>query len=199
MTIAIIGAGKIGTAIARALARANIPATLASRRGKPELYDLARSIGPSITAGTMEEAARADIVFVAVNWSQLPQALADLPAWDGRIVIDTNNPIEAPLFKPAELHGRTSSEVFADLVPGARVVKAFNHLRPQLISQEPDSEGGRTVLFYAGDDVAAKAQVAQLIEQLGFFGLDLGPLATGGRLTQFPGGSLPTHHFVRLG
>lgn len=148
-TIGIIGAGAIGTAFARALARAGIH--------------------------------------------------AGLPDWGGRIVIDANNPIEAPLFKAAELHGRTSSEVFAGLVPGARVVKAFNHLPPQLLAADPHTHGGRRVLFHAGDDAAAKREVAALMERLGFFGVDLGGLAEGGRLTQFPGGPLPTHEFVRVG
>ena len=143
--------------------------------------------------------ASADIVLVAVNWSKLPAALDGLPAWNGRIVIDANNSIEAPLFRPAELQGRMSSEVFADLVPGARLVKAFNHLSPPLISGDPTREGGRRVLFYSGDDVAAKSEVAALIDRLGFFGLDLGPLAVGARLAQFPGGPLPTHNLIKLG
>jgi len=199
MTIGIIGAGAIGTAFARALARAHIPATLANSRGPRSLDSVVREIGPSITAGTREEAASADIVFVAVNWSKLPAALAGLPDWAGRIVIDANNPIEAPRFVPAELHGRTSSEVFADLVPGARVVKAFNHLAAQWLASDPGSEGGRRVLFHAGDDAAAKGEVGALIEKLGFFGVDLGSLAAGGRLTQFPGGPLPTLRLVRFG
>jgi predicted dinucleotide-binding enzyme len=199
MSIGIIGAGQIGSAFARALARHNIPAVLSNSRGPQSLEALVREIGPSIKAGTRAEAANADIVLVAVNWSKLPTALAGLPDWGGRIVIDANNPIEAPLFKPAELHGRLSSEVVADLVPGARVVKAFNHLQAHLVSGDPAAEGGRRVLFYSGDDAAAKADVAALIERLGFFGLDLGPLAVGGRLAQFPGGALPTHNLVKFG
>jgi len=102
------------------------------------------------------------------------------------------------VFKPADLGGRVSSEVFATLVPGARVVKAFNHLRPLLISGDPTAEGGRRVLFYSGDDVRAKAEIGALIERLGFFGIDLGPVAAGGRLAQFPGGPLPVHNLVRF-
>ncbi|MNL46724.1 hypothetical protein D3C87_1694620 [compost metagenome] len=138
-------------------------------------------------------------MLVAVNWSKLPGALAGLPGWNGRIVIDANNPIEAPLFKPAALNGRLSSEVFADLVPGARVVKAFNHLLPQLLSGDPKAEGGSRVLFFSGDDDGAKAEVARLIDRLGFFGIDLGSLAIGGRLAQFPGGPLPALNLVKFG
>src|SRR6202008_3577952 len=117
MTIGIIGSGAIGTAFARTLSRAGIKATISNSRGPDSLKDLARELGPSIKAGTREEAARADIVFVAVNWTKLPTAMAGLPEWSGRIVIDANNPIEAPLFKPVDLKGRGSSEVVADLVP----------------------------------------------------------------------------------
>ena len=199
MTIGIIGAGQIGTALARALARAGTEATIANSRGPASLEDLTRELGPAITAGTREEAAGADMILVAVNWSKVPAALAGLPAWNGRIVIDANNPIEAPHFTLAELHGRASSEVFADLVPGARVVKAFNHLPPHLLAGDPRAEGGRRVLFYSGDDANAKAEVGALIERLGFFGIDLGSLAAGGRLVQFPGGPLPVHNLVRFG
>lgn len=198
-SIGIIGAGQIGRAIATALARQGIAATIANSRGPYSLAGLVRELGPAITAGTREEAASKDMVFVAVNWSRLPAALGGLQPLDGRIVVDANNPIEAPLFKPVDLGERSSSEIFADLVPGARVVKAFNHLQPQLVAGDPTSDGGRRVLFYSGDDAAAKGQVGALIDKLGFFGIDLGPLSIGSRLVQFPGGPLPALNLVKLG
>ncbi|WP_411881844.1 NADPH-dependent F420 reductase [Polaromonas sp. YR568] len=197
--IGIIGAGAIGSAIATMLARQGIPATLSNSRGPGSLKDKVRELGPAITAGTREEAAAKDIVFVAVNWGRLPAALAGLPGFGGRIVIDTNNPIEAPLFKPAELNGRLSSEVLADLVPGARVVKAFNHLPAALLAGDPAAEGGKRVLFFSGDDAQSKATVAALIARLGFSGIDLGALAVGARLAQFPGGPLPLLNLVHFG
>jgi 8-hydroxy-5-deazaflavin:NADPH oxidoreductase len=197
-TIGIIGAGNIGRAIARAFARKGIATTLSNSRGPESLTTAVADIGRLVTAGTREEAAAKDIVFVAVNWSKLPGALAGLPPFGGRIVVDANNPIEAPLFKPAELGGRASSEVFADLVPGARVVKAFNHLLSELLAADPTTDGGKRVLFYSGDDAGAKTAIGALIEQLGFFGIDLGSLAIGGRLTQFPGGPLPALNLVKF-
>jgi predicted dinucleotide-binding enzyme len=199
MTIGIIGSGAIGSAFARTLARAGVEATISNSRGPDSLNELVRELGPSIKAGTREEAARAEIVFIAVNWTRLPAALAGLPDWDGRIVIDANNPIEAPLFKPVDLKGRVSSEVVADLVPGARVVKAFNHLRAEILAGNPKAQGGRRVLFYSGNDSAAKAEVAALIERIGFVGIDLGSLAVGGKLAQFPGGPLPNQNLVKMG
>lgn len=72
---------------------------------------------------------------------------------NGRIVIDANNPIKAPLFKPADLGARVSSQVFADLAPGARVVKAFNHLRSELIATDPLSDGSRVRAVLEGYSV----------------------------------------------
>jgi F420-dependent NADP oxidoreductase-like protein len=119
-----------------------IEATISNSRGPDSLEALDRELVPSIRAGRREEAALADIVLVAVNWTKLPAALAGLPHWNGRIVIDANHATEPALFKPFDLKGRLSSEVFADLVPGARVVKAFirqttNHARSLLNSGEP--------------------------------------------------------------
>jgi len=197
-TIGIIGAGAIGSAFATALANKGIPAVIANSRGPASLQDLVNKLGPGIRAGTREEAAAQDMVLVAVNWSKLPAALAGLDL-AGRIVIDANNPIEAPLFKPVELHGRASSEVFAELVPGAQVVKAFNHLLAHLVASDPAAEGGRRVLFFSGDHPGAKAEVGALIERLGFSGIDLGPLSLGARLVQFPGGPLPALNLVKFG
>ena len=199
MTIGIIGAGNIGLAVAKTLSRAGIAATIANSRGPDSLKVSVAALGPTIKAGTREQAASADIVLIAVNWSKLPAAVAGLPAWGGRIVVDANNPIEAPLFKPVDLHGRISSQVVADLVNGARLVKAFNHLRADILASDPGADGGRRVLFYSGDDSAAKAEVGALIDRLGFAGIDLGPLALGGKLAQFPGGPLPNQNLVRIG
>ncbi|MGH8807206.1 MAG: NADP oxidoreductase, partial [Noviherbaspirillum sp.] len=80
-----------------------------------------------------------------------------------------------------------------------RVVKAFNHLQPHLVSGDPAAEGGRRVLFFSGEDARAKTAVGMLIERLGFFGIDLGPLNVGARLVQFPGGPLPALNLVKFG
>src|SRR5258707_8192366 len=196
--IGIIGSGAIGTAFATTLARAGIAATISNSRGPDTLKEQVQELGPTIKAGTREQAARADIVLVAVNWGKLPAALAGLPAWGGCIVVDANNRIEAPLFKPVDLKGRVSSEVFATLVPGARVVKAFNHLRAEILANDPKGKAGRRVLFYSGDDNAAKAEVAALIDRIGFASIDLGSLAVGGKLAQFPGGPLPNQNLIKI-
>jgi predicted dinucleotide-binding enzyme len=198
MSIGIIGAGSIGGALARHFARANLAAIISNHRGPDSLVELVASIGAPLRAGTREEAAAQDIVVVAVNWSKLPDAFAGLPDFAGRIVIDANNPLVAPDFQPADLHGRLSSEVFTDHAPGARVVKAFNHLPAAILAENPNAAGGRRVLFVAGADAAAKAEVGALIDKIGFHGVDLGTLTEGGRAISVPGGGLTIQNLIRL-
>lgn len=199
MNIGIIGAGAIGTAIARALSRSGIDAVIANSRGPASLAELVAELGPRIKAVTVGEAAQADLVFLAVNWSKIPAAIGGLGPWKRRILVDANNPIEAPAFRAIDLGGLSSSEVVAALAPGARVVKGFNHLQPALLAGDPGAEGGRRVLFLAGDDRQAKDEVARLAGQLGFGAIDLGGLGAGGRLTQFPGGALTALNLVKFG
>jgi predicted dinucleotide-binding enzyme len=198
VTIGIIGAGSLGAAFARRLAAAKLPAILSNNRGPESLAALVADLGEPIRAGTREEAAAQDMVLAAVNWSMLPAALGGLPDFGGRIVIDANNPIEAPSFKPADLQGRLSTEVFADYVSGARIVKAFNHFPATLLAEDPRAAGGHRVLFFAGSDAPAKAKVADLIETLGFYGIDLGLISEGGRAISFPGGGLTLQNLIRL-
>ena len=75
----------------------------------------------------------------------------------------------------------------------------LNRVRAAVLASDPKADGGGRVLFYSGNDAAAKAEVAVLIERIGFVGLDLGSLAVGGKLAQFPGGPLPNQNLVRLG
>ena len=98
----------------------------------------------------------------------------------------------------ADLNGSTSSEIVASLAPGARVVKAANTLLRAVLAADPNEAGGHRVLFMSGDDAAAKAEVNDILGKVGFATIDLGGLASGGRLQQFPGGSLPTLNLIKL-
>lgn len=196
LSIGIVGAGAIGSAIAAVLARAGLEAKIVNRRGVNSLGVLLAGLAPQVTAGTRDEVLAADIVFVAVPWGRLDDAIGGVSDWGGRIVVDCNNALEGPSFRPVELGGRTSSEAFAEMVPGARVVKAFNHMLPHLLAGDPRAEGGRRVLWMAGDDAGAKAEVGAIIDAIGGHRIDLGSLRDGGRLMQFPGGPLPALNFV---
>jgi len=188
----------IGGAIAVRLGAKGIPATIANARGPESLSALVARAGPSIIAGTREEAAAKDIVIVAVNWPKLQGALAGIN-WNGRILVDTNNNMQKPPLPPIDIGGRASTAIVQEWAPGARVVKAFNHHFFRNLEKDPSAEGGRRVLFTAGDDQEAKAEVAALAENLGFFGLDLGDVEHGSRLFQSPGGPLIAHDFVKFG
>jgi predicted dinucleotide-binding enzyme len=108
----------------------------------------------------------------------VPEAVHGL-IWSGQVVIDATNDWAAD-----DLHGRTSSELVADLLPGARVVKAANTLGADAIGSDPQEAAGRRVIFLSGDDADAKAAVTSLFQDAGFAAIDLGDLATGGSMQQ---------------
>lgn len=214
MTIGIIGAGALGGNVARALAKVGINATIANSRGPETLANLVKDIGPTLKAGTLAEAAAADIVVVALRWEDAERVLTGLPAWNGRIVIDGTNPVAFlaedspdrndpanPLaaygIKPLDLGGVPSTDIIAGFVPGARVVKAFNHNDVNVLT-EPAVNGGKRVLFYSGDDAEAKAEVQSLLDKMGFAPVDLGTQAIGGPLAQLPFGALATANYVKI-
>jgi predicted dinucleotide-binding enzyme len=151
-------------------------------------------------AATVKDAAKADIVILAVPWAAHADAVVGLAPWDGRIVIDAMNAasISPEGFRPFDLGGRPSSRVVADRLTGARVVKAFNTLPAAVLASDPHSNGGTRMLFVSGDDAPAKQEVAQLIDRLGFVAVDLGDFEAGRRLQQFPGGPLAGMNVVRF-
>ena len=99
--------------------------------------------------------------------------------WSGQVVIDATNDWAAD-----DLDGRTSSEIVAGRVAGARVVKAANTLSAEVLESDPQQAGGRRVIFISGDDADAKAKVVALFQDAGFAPIDLGDLATGGEMQQ---------------
>lgn len=198
MNIGIIGAGGIGQAFATHAAKAGFEVLVSNSRDPQTLSSFVRDLGRKARAVGRQEAAQADVVFLSVRWQQLHAALTDLPPWNSRILIDATNPVIDAEFRLADLNGSTSSEVVASLAPGARIVKAVNTLPRALLASNPLQSGGRRVLFMSGDDSAAKSDVSNLLDKLGFATIDLGSLAIGGRLQQFPGGPLPTLNLIKL-
>jgi predicted dinucleotide-binding enzyme len=189
--VGIIGAGRIGQAMAQIARRAGRQVVIANSRGPQSLTSVVEGLGDGVSAGTVKEAAAADIVVLAVMWPDVPQAVEGLE-WGGRIVIDPTND-----FDPSDLDGRTSSEVVAELVASARVVKAANTLVAAVLGSDPDEAGGQRVIFLSGDDGDAKSGVVALFEDAGFFVVDLGGLREGGRMQQV-GAPLAGHNLIRL-
>jgi 8-hydroxy-5-deazaflavin:NADPH oxidoreductase len=190
-SVGIIGAGRIGQVMAQIARRAGRQVVIANSRGPQSLSPIVRELGEGVSAGTVAEAAAADIVVLAVMWPQVPQAVAGLD-WEGRIVVDPTND-----FDPGDLHGRTSSEVVADLVAPAPVVKAGNTFAAAVLGADPHHAGGERVIFVSGDDAEAKSAVSALFQDAGFFVIDLGGLREGGQVQQF-GAPLAGHDLIRL-
>ena len=167
MDVGIIGAGRLGQAMAGPrcvpAARSCWPTAAARIVGVGGLDARRGSIGRHGGRG-----GRSRIVVIAVPWPRVPAAVQGLQ-WDGRIVIDATND-----FDPSDLNGLTSSRVLADLVPGARVVKAANTLGAAVLGSDPHEAGGRRVIFLSGDDAEAKSEVSTLFEDAGFVAIDLG-------------------------
>lgn len=190
-SIGIIGAGRIGKTMAQIASRAGRRVVISNSRGPESLASVVEELGDRVSAGTVEEATAADIVVLAVMWPDVPKAVTGVD-WEGRILIDPTND-----FDPSDLNGRTSSEVVADLVIPARVVKTANILGAGLLASDPHEAGGQRVMFLSGDDADAKSAVRALLEAAGFFVVDLGGLREGGQMQQF-GGPLAGLNLIHL-
>ena len=197
-TVGTIGAGNVAQTIARLALAAGHNVILSNRRGPESLTELVGQLGANASAGTTAEAAMADIVILAVGWDQVPAALQDLTDWDGRIVIDTTNQWhhhdpEAEV----DLGDQTGSEYNAILMPGARIVKAFNTVFMNVVAKSAHWSDGPLLIFLAGDDTDAKATVSTFIDSLGLAPVDLGELRQGGRGMQ-AGGPLIALHLAKI-
>jgi predicted dinucleotide-binding enzyme len=191
--VGILGAGRMGQTLAKRLVASGHDVRLANSRGPGSLDELIAELRPHATAVEARDiAAGADIVILATRWEQLDAATAAVPSWDGVIAVDTTNPRFGP--GPDDVYdtgARTSSEVVAGLVPGARLVKAFNHQPIPSLATDLGTE--RNALFLAGDDPGAKAVVADLMRSIGGAPIDTGGLRDGGALQASGGGPLAGH------
>lgn len=187
MNIGTLGAGSVAQTIARYALPLGHRVVLSNSRGPDSLAALVDELGLGAEAGTPQQAAEQDLVVLAVNWPNVQKALYAVPRWTNRILVDATNRI-ADTTPPSfgDVSGRTSSEIVADLATGAKVVKAFNSAPMTWVSDlTPDAT--RPVLFLSGDHPEAKEPVRALMEEIGFPVIDLGSLATGGRLQQVGG------------
>ncbi len=186
MRYAIIGFGEIGQTLARAFARSGIDVSVATTRDPESFASDAATIGPEVTATTLAEAAKADVIFLAVRFQSHLDVAKALPSWQGKIIVDVTNAYGVP---DEDLGGQPSAKVVARAFTGASVVKGFNHLVARVLDQSPTVHGGRRVVFLASDDDEAASDVGALAEKLGFAPIQLGGLADGGRLVQAHGKS----------
>jgi predicted dinucleotide-binding enzyme len=189
MKIGIIGAGEVAIAVAQYALASGHEVVLSNSGDSEKLARVVAQLGAGASAATARDAARADMVLLAVPWLKVKAAMADLPTWEGRILIDATNPFLqiTPSWIFEDLGDDTASEVVARLAPGARLVKAFNSLLMSNFTKPPKLGQAQRVLLVSGDDPDANKEVAHLITGFGFAVIDLGPLKTGGRLQQAGG------------
>jgi 8-hydroxy-5-deazaflavin:NADPH oxidoreductase len=184
-TIGLIGAGHIGSQIARLALANGYDVVISNSRGPETLSALVAELGPKARAATAAEAARAgDIAVVAVPLKSYRSVPVEPLA--GKIVIDTNNYYPERDGHIAELDNEstTTAELLQAHLPKAKVVKAFNHIRAAELTTDGQPAGtkNRRALVIAGDDLAAKATVTRLLDQFGFDTVDAGPLKEGWRI-----------------
>src|SRR5512140_2166538 len=193
MNYSIIGAGNVGSALARQFARNGIAAAIANTRGPGSMAALTQELGGTIKAVSLHEALKADVIILAVPYLAHPSVAAAAPDWTGKIVIDAMNTYGVP---PEVLKGRASSDVVAEAFPGAKVVKTFNQLPAKLLAKDPVESGGHRVMFVSSDDEAAALSVAGLVERLGFAPIQLGSISAGGDLLR-KGGPLVLQNLIK--
>jgi predicted dinucleotide-binding enzyme len=192
MSYAIIGAGKLGVALAGLFARKALSVSITSRRPLQEIALLVRELGVRVTAVRLEEALRADILFLAIPFSGFKEfAHETIVDWKAKIVVDAMNARE-------DLGDQLSSNIVAHELPGARVVKAFNQLPAAVLGGDPSVNGGRRVVFVSSNDDEASARVQTLAKELGFSPIGLGKIDEGGRLLSFRA-PLVLHNLVEHG
>jgi predicted dinucleotide-binding enzyme len=184
-TLGLIGAGHIGSQVARLAIKNGYDVVISNSRGPETLGGLVAELGPHARAGTPAEAAAAgDMVVVTIPL----KAIDSVPVepLKGKIVIDTNNyyPQRDGHIPELDNESTTTAELLQQHLPASRVVKAFNHLYAASLTTDgqPPGTPNRRALVIAGDDATAKAAVSKLIDQFGFDIVDAGPLREGWRI-----------------
>jgi predicted dinucleotide-binding enzyme len=184
-TIGLIGAGHIGSQLARLAVKAGYNVVIGNSRGPESLADLVRELGPHARATTPEEVARAgDIVVVTIPLKNL--GAVPVAPLAGKIVIDTLNYYPQRDGHIADLDNEktTTSEMVQAHLPASRVVKAFNHIYAAELTThgQPAASPNRRALAIAGNDPAAKREVTALLDRFGFDTVDIGPLSESWRI-----------------
>ncbi len=200
-TIGIIGAGNIGGQLARLAVQHGYDVAIANSRGPETLTDLVSELGDRARAVTRDEAAAAgDLVVVTTPLA----AIETIPVEPlvGKVVIDTNNyyPQRDGHIEALDDERTTTAELLQDHLPGARVVKAFNHIAAGDLTTAgtPTGTAGRRALIVAGDDADAKRVVSDLLDEFGFDAVDIGALAEGWRIQRDTPGYVKPYAAVEL-
>lgn len=183
-TIGLIGAGNIGSTVARLAVDAGYDVVLSNSRGPETLAELTADLGPNARAATPTEAASAgDLVVVTIPLKSIEQLPLDALA--GKTVIDTNNyyPERDGQIGALDDGSTTTSELLQALIPTADVVKAFNNIYAGHLATltRPSGAADRSALPIAGNSTDAKAAVTSFLDTIGYDVVDAGSLSEGWR------------------
>ncbi|MCE6077690.1 NADPH-dependent F420 reductase [Agrobacterium vitis] len=187
-TLGFLGAGRLAQMLAPKAIAGGWRVILSNSRGPETLADLVSQLGPNASAATSKDMVlAADIIILAIRWPQIADATAGLP-WEGKTVIDaTNNRLGPKPEDVIDIGGAIASKLVAGYLPGAKLVKAFNHEPIPVFDKTLPPAGDESVLFLAGADAEAKKQVAQLMRDLKATPIDLGAIDEGGLLIAMGG------------
>lgn len=186
MKIGIIGAGNVGGTLGTRWAQGGHAVTFGSRDpGGADLKKLLAAAGSTTRAATLLEAAKSgDVLLLATPWPATKDVVQGLGELSGKVLIDATNPLLPDLSGLAVDANTSGAEQVAGWAKGAKVVKAFNTIGANIM-EKPAFGQDKPVLLYCGDDAAAKGQVKKLADELGFDGVDAGPLTQARVLEQF--------------
>ena len=184
-TLGIIGAGHIGSQVARLAVAKGYDVVISNSRGPETLADLVKELGPKARAATALDAAKAgDIVVVTIplkHYRSVP-----VEPLVGKVVVDTNNyyPQRDGRIPELDNESTTTAELLQAHLPKSKVVKAFNHIYAADLTKhgQPAGTANRRALVIAGDDANAKATVTKMLDAFGFDTVDAGPLKEGWRI-----------------
>jgi predicted dinucleotide-binding enzyme len=183
MRIGIVGAGNIGSTLAKLWVDAGHEVRLASRH-PGELEPLVKKLGARASAGTPAEAARfGDVVMLTIPLKAVPELALDLgPLLAGKVVLDTGNAYvqrDGDAARQATAHAQGSAGWAAAMFPKARWVKAFNTVNYRVLEKEAHRDGDRVGIPLAGDNGDALETAAELARDAGFDAVIVGALARG--------------------
>ena len=175
MDIAIIGAGNVGKALATSFKRAGHDVVIASRDPE-DAGNVAAATHSRVATSNAHAVAGADVVVLAIPFSSAPEVAAEIAeAVVGKPVVDATNRMSFGANGPDIDTTTSNAEELAALLPGAKVIKAFNTIFATHQS-DPIAEGVQLSGFVAGDDAEAKATVLELVREIGLEPVDVGPL-----------------------
>jgi 8-hydroxy-5-deazaflavin:NADPH oxidoreductase len=175
MKVTVIGAGSMGSAFVKQLARAGHEVTVTAR-DSAKAAALAASVPGARSAAVDGAAKDAEVVVLATGYGDAVAALHAVGHLEGKVVIDITNPLTADYMGLSIGHDTSAAEEIAKAVPGAEVVKGFNTVFAQVLAEGSDIGGRKVSVFLASDSSRAKDSASTIARSLGFDVVDAGGL-----------------------